>query len=259
MGTEITYQGSIAVVGTGPGSPEHITCQAKAVIEGSDTVVGYRWYVELIRPLLSSQSVHAFDMGEERERAERAVDLAYQGHRVALVSGGDAGIYGMAGNLFERLIERGWSRTTGVPVQVVPGVTAATACAALLGSPLMQDFAVISLSDRFVPWAVIAKRLESVASSDMVMVLYEPASHLRPHQIQEAQRLILRHRGDQTPVGIVRDAFRPSQQVVVTSLGEMLRYDFDMRTVVLIGNSTTYVHEQVMITPRAHPGVTTKS
>ncbi|MBI2166257.1 MAG: precorrin-3B C(17)-methyltransferase [Chloroflexi bacterium] len=245
--------GKITVVGIGPGSLEDLTPRAARAIEESQVVVGYRWYLELIGGLLEGKTVQAFGMGQEQERARAAADLAYQGYQVALVSGGDPGVYGMAGPLLEALLQRGWSRESGLPVEIVPGVTAATAGAALLGAPLMQDFAVISLSDRFGPWELIARRLEAAAASDMVVVLYEPASHLRPRHIEEAQRILLQHRTGETPVGVVRDAYRPGEQVVLTSLGQMLQHSFDMRTVVIVGNSSTKAQGGVMVTPRQYP------
>ena len=193
------------------------------------------------------------DLGQELERASIAVDLAYQGHSVAVVSSGDAGIYGMAGPVFRVLVERGWDGETP-SLEVLPGITAMQSAAALLGSPLMQDFCAISLSDLLTPWETILKRLEAAAQGDFVVALYNPRSQKRNHQLQEAQRILLANRSAQTPVGIVRDAYRPGQDVTVTDLQHLEDHieDVDMVTVVLIGNSTSFLHQGRIVTPRGY-------
>ena len=246
--------GRVRVVSLGPGSPALLTAAARDALAACQVVVGYTGYLEHVRDLLEGKRVLAFGMGEEQARVETAVRLAQEGATVALVSGGDAGVYGMAGLLFEHLVAQGWSAGRGVAVEVVPGVTAAVAAAALVGAPLAADFAVVSLSDRYVPWEVVLRRVEAVAWADMVLVLYEPASRHRPRHIAEAQAVIARHRQLETPVAVVRDAYRPGQEVALTTLGEMLACPMDMRTVVIVGNSTTRAHGGVLVTPRRYPG-----
>lgn len=251
--------GCLRVVSLGPGSLGLLTLAAQRALAECDVVMGYSVYIEHIRELVQGKQLIFFDMGEERQRAEAAVRLAEEGTKVALVSGGDAGVYGMAGLVFEYLATQDWSPDSGVPVEVVPGVTAATAAAAQVGAPLAADFAIISLSDRYIPWGTILRRIEAAAWADMVIVIYEPASRHRPHHIAEAQEVIARYRAPDTPVAVVRDAFRPGQEVVLTSVGEMLRYPLDMRSLVIIGNSTTRVHRGVLVTPRCYPAETPSS
>ncbi len=194
------------------------------------------------------------ELGQELERAEAAVDLAYQGKKVSVVSSGDAGIYGMSGPLFTILTDRNWDGEESPRVETIPGVSALQSAAALLGSPLMQDFCAISLSDLMTPWETIVRRLEAAARGDFVVALYNPRSRRRTAHLLEARRIMLRHRSPQTPVGLVKDAFRPSQQVSIIDLDslEERSEDVDMVTTVVIGNSTTYVHQGHMITPRGY-------
>jgi precorrin-3B C17-methyltransferase len=172
---------------------------------------------------------------------------------VAVVSSGDAGIYGMAGPVFRLLSDRSWDGETP-RLEVVPGISALQSAAALLGSPLMQDFCAISLSDLLTPWEAIRRRIEAAAQGDFVVAFYNPRSRRRDWQLLEARRILLEHRPGTTPVGIVKDAFRSGQQVTVTDLEnlEALCADVDMFTTILIGNSTTYIHQGYMVTPRGY-------
>ncbi len=180
--------------------------------------------------------------------------MAYQGLCVAVVSSGDAGIYGMAGPVFRVLVDRDWDGARP-GVEVLPGVSAMQAAAALLGSPLMQDFCAISLSDLLTPWEAIRRRLEAAAQGDFVVAIYNPRSRTGDRQLQEARRILLAHRSEDTPVGIVRNAYRPDLGVVVTDLQRLEEHLdlIDMVTVVLVGNSTSFAHRGRIVTPRGYP------
>lgn len=244
--------GKLYLVGFGPGSRDHLTFRAKAAIDDARVIIGYRTYVMLVKELIKGKEVFYTGMTGELERARHAVDLAWKGKRVALISSGDAGIYGMAGPALECLKERGWTRGCGPEVEVVPGVTALSACGALLGAPIIHDFCVISLSNLLTPWEVIVKRIEAAGAADYVVVLYNPKSGRRTRQIVEAREILLKHRRPETPVGIVKSASRDGQRVVVTTLDEMLNHEIGMLTTILIGNSTTFVWENMMVTPRGY-------
>lgn len=252
------------IVGTGPGATSHLTDAARQAIASSDVIVGYDNYVELVRPLLAGKQVISTGMMKEVERCREAISLARAGRSVSLVSGGDSGIYGMAGLVLE-LVEMDAKETPGLPrldVQIIPGISAVQAAAALIGAPLMHDFAVISLSDLLTPWDLIKIRLEAAARADFVISIYNPRSKSRRTQIQEAQKIILAYRPPETPVGIVRNACREGQTVIVTTLGQMFDHEIDMTSIVLIGNASSFVDaEGRIVTPRGYaakygPGVT---
>src|SRR5512140_3106479 len=201
------------VVGIGPGDLKHMTYEARGALEEAEVVVGYKTYLDSIEPLLSGKEVVSTGMTKEVERCREALRIAGSGRTVALVSGGDSGIYGMAGLVLE-LADTGES---GSPeIVVIPGVSALQAAAAVLGAPLMHDFAVISLSDLLTPWDVIEKRLAAAAAADFVIALYNPKSKGRVRQIERARELLLAVRPAQTPVGIVRNACRDGEERVVT-------------------------------------------
>ena len=216
-------------------------------------------YIDLVRPLLSNQEVIATGMMGELQRCQLAIDRALAGARVALISSGDVGIYGMAGLALEVCQERGIrlgplssGSEIDLPLEVVPGVPALAAAAALLGAPLMHDFASVSLSDLMTPWEVIKKRVEAAAAADFVLVIYNPKSKKRDWQLAKVQEILLHYRQPETPVGIVSRAMREGQEVRVTSLGEMLQHPVDMQTIIIIGNSQTYEAGGYMITPRGY-------
>jgi precorrin-3B C17-methyltransferase len=244
--------GKLSLVGFGPGSHDHLTFRARAAIDDAQTIIGYRTYVMLVKELIKGKEVFYTGMTEELDRARRAVELAWQGKRVALISSGDVGIYGMAGPALECLKERGWTRGCGLEVEVVPGVTAASACGALLGAPIIHDFCAISLSNLLTPWEVIVRRIEAAARADYVVALYNPKSGRRTQQIVETQKIMLKHRRPETPVGIVKSGTRQGERVVITTLAEMLNHEIGMLTTILIGNSTTFVWEEMMVTPRGY-------
>jgi precorrin-3B C17-methyltransferase len=191
-------------------------------------------------------------MTEELDRAEEAFARARAGQKVALVSSGDAGVYGMAGPTFEVLFQAGWTPESGIAVEIVPGASALNTCAALAGAPLTHDFCAISLSDLLTPWPVIARRLEAAAHADFVVALYNPKSGRRTGQILEARRIFLRHRAPQTPVAIVKSAFRPKQRLEFTTLEALPEADIGMLSTVLIGNSQTFLRAGCMVTPRGY-------
>ncbi|MCQ6274254.1 precorrin-3B C(17)-methyltransferase [Bacillus sp. V3B] len=245
-------KGKLLIIGFGPGSVDHITQRAKDAIKESDYIVGYKTYVNLIEGLLTHQEIISTGMSEEVGRAQEAVRLAEEGRNVSVISSGDAGVYGMAGLVYEVLIKKGWNKETGVEVEVIPGISAINSCAALLGAPVMHDSCTISLSDHLTPWKMIEKRIEAAGQADFVIALYNPKSGKRTRQIEEAQRILLKYRSPQTPVGLVKSAFRDSQNVVITNLGEMLEHEIGMLTTVIIGNTSTSLYDNLMITPRGY-------
>lgn len=263
----VSGPGRLSLVGLGPGHGDHMTARARDAVAASEAVVGYATYLRLIRPLLAEKAVVRTGMTEEVGRAVTAVELAEAGRRVAVVSGGDAGIYGMAGLVMEVLAARGWTPADPAPpwarlwtrgegevleVEVVPGVSALNACAALVGAPLMNDFAAVSLSDHLTPWPVIARRLEAAGAGDFVVVLYNPASGRRTWQLAEACRILRRYRDGATPVALVKSAYRERQEVRTTDLDHLPEAEVGMLTTVIVGNSTTKALGDLLVTPRGY-------
>jgi precorrin-3B C17-methyltransferase len=247
------------VVSLGPGFAEYIIPRAQAALAEAQVVVGYLTYIDLVRPLLTDQEVVATGMKAEVKRCQLALDRACTGQRVALVSSGDAGIYGMAGLVLEMCAAQGLK--VGPPegeadvdfhLEVIPGIPALAAGAALLGAPLMHDFVAISLSDLLTPWETIAKRLELAAQGDFVIVLYNPKSKKRDWQLGAVRDLLLCHKDPLTPVGIVSRAMREGQTTMVTTLNDLMKNPVDMQTIVIIGNSQTHAYGPYMITPRGY-------
>jgi cobalt-precorrin 5A hydrolase / precorrin-3B C17-methyltransferase len=244
--------GRIYVVGTGPGSADYLTPRALRAINDSDVIVGYGTYLDLIRDLIHGKDIVSTGMAQEIDRCRRAIELSEEGRTVAVVSGGDPGIFAMAGLILELVKKRGntfFSRNT---VEVIPGISALNACAARLGAPLMHDFAAISLSDRLTPWETIAARLDAAAGADFVIVLYNPKSKGRATHIEKARDIIMKHRPPQTPVGLVKAAMREGEEVLLSDLAHMPFERIDMQTTVIIGNSKTVVWNDLMITPRGY-------
>ena len=223
----------------------------------------------MIKELIKDKEIVSTGMTQEIERCKKAVELAMSGRTVAVISGGDPGIYAMAGLVFEMLKDRNAlcvmryalknknaSRDTHhvsrIDVEVIPGISALNACAARLGAPLMHDFASISLSDRLTPWKLIEKRLDAAAKADFVIILYNPKSKGRAEHIDRARKIILKYRKPETPVGIVKRAMREDERIIITDLKNMLEHDIDMQTTVIIGNSQTFVWDNRMITPRGY-------
>ena len=246
--------GKLFIVGVGPGHHDHMTYRAKQAISESDTIVGYETYVNLVQDLIKGKDVYRYAMTQEVERAHQCIDLAKSGKIVSLVSSGDPGIYGMAGLIYETLAEQGWEPNTGLQVEIIPGVSALNSCASIIGSPLMTDFAVLSMSDLLVPWEIIVKRVEAAAQGDFVIVIYNPSSKKRIHQLQDTRQILLKYRKPSTPVAIIKGAFRDSQSVVLTDLENMENYadKLGMISTVIIGNSSTYNYKDLMINPRGY-------
>jgi precorrin-3B C17-methyltransferase len=249
-----TDKGKLYVVGIGPGHHDHMTYRAKQVIEESEVIVGYDTYVSLVEDLISGKEVYRYPMTQEVDRANQAIQFAENGRIVSLVSSGDPGIYGMIGLIYEILADKKWNRGAGIYVECVPGVSSLNSCSALVGSPLMTDFAVVSMSDLLVPWEMIVKRVEAAALGDYVTVIYNPASKKRVHQLQDTRDIFLKYRNPETPVAIVKGAYRESQAVVLTTLKDILNHSdmLGMITTVIVGNSSTYNYEGMMINPRGY-------
>lgn len=246
--------GKLYIVGVGPGHHDHMTFRAKEAIAESDTIVGYTTYVNLVEDLIADKDVYRYAMTQEVERAYQCIDLAKSGSIVSLVSSGDPGIYGMAGLIYEILAKSGWNPDAGLPVEIIPGVSALNSCSAIIGSPLMTDFAVLSMSDLLVPWEVITKRVEAAAAGDFVIVIYNPASKKRIHQLHDSRDIILKYRKPDTPVAIIKGAYRDSQTVVLTTLDELPKHSehLGMISTVIVGNSSTYTYKDLMINPRGY-------
>jgi precorrin-3B C17-methyltransferase len=238
--------GTLYVVGLGPGAPGLLTPDASAALDAADTVVGYRGYLDRIAPRLVGKAVVGRTLGEEVERAKTALELAEEGRTVALVSSGDAGIYGMGGLVCELAA----GRATPPEIVMVPGVTAACAAAARLGAPLAHDWACVSLSDLLTPWETVVRRVESAARADFVLVLYNPASRARARQLPEVARRLLHLRDPATPVGLVENAYRPGEHVAVVRLDELATARVSMFTTVIVGSSRTFLAHGRMVTPR---------
>ncbi|HEV2758873.1 MAG TPA: precorrin-3B C(17)-methyltransferase [Acidimicrobiales bacterium] len=242
-------RGHLAVVGLGPGDVAHRTPAAERAVRRAEVVIGYGPYVDACADLLTaSQEVVRSPIGDETVRAKQAVSEAGAGRRVALVCSGDAGVYAMASLTMEV------AGDAGVDVEVVPGVTAALAAAALLGAPLGHDHVVISLSDLLTPWSAIELRLRAAAAADLVVALYNPRSRGRTWQFDSARSILLEHRSPTTPVGVVTDASRAGQSVALTTLGDVDPSDVGMTTCVIVGSSATRVIGGRMVTPRGYRG-----
>ena len=241
-------QGKLTVVGIGPGSLDLLTLRAKKAIEESSVIAGYKTYIALLGNLSKGKELISTGMTHEVERARQAIDKAKEGCRVCLVSSGDPGVYGMAGLVLELLKE-----DERVEVEIIPGVMASSASAAILGAPLTHDFAVISLSDLLTDLSLIEQRVEAAAKADFVIALYNPKGKKRAKPLQRAWQILMRCKSPKTPVGIVRNCERAGQKVKITTLEAMLSFEnIDMVTTIIVGNSQTFVKDKHMITPRGY-------
>ena len=241
--------GKIIVAGIGPGSSDDITPAVTHALRQADVIVGYKYYFQFIEPIVKV-GCECVDTGmkRERERAEMAFNMAEQGKTVVVISSGDAGIYGMAPLIYE--MKR--AQDSSIEVVTLPGISAFQKAAALLGAPIGHDFCVISLSDLMTPWATIERRIQAAAQADFVTAIYNPRSHERYWQLHRLKEIFLKERNALTPVGYVRQAGRDDEQVTVTTLTDFQPDDVDMFTVVIIGNSQSYVWQQHVITPRGY-------
>jgi precorrin-3B C17-methyltransferase len=232
------------VVGIGPGGPEHLTFKARAVIEQCQVVVGYTYYIDLIRELIAGKTIIATGMTAEIERCQQAIASARAGRDTCIVSTGDPGLYGMAGPILELADD--------VAVEVVPGLTAALCAAAEVGAPIMHDWCTISLSDLLTPWDIIAQRLDHAAQADFVIALYNPKSKGRPAHLKQAVDILLRSKSADTPVAIVKNAGRAGNAQRLATLASLDDEGIDMKTVIIIGNRQSYIKHGRMITPRGY-------
>lgn len=235
------------VVGLGPGGPYEMTGRALDALEESDVIIGYTVYVDLIREKFAHKALLATGMTKEVERCQMALEEVLKGKTVAMVCSGDAGVYGMAGIVHEVAKDH-----PEVIIEVVPGITAACSAAAVLGAPLIHDFALISLSDLLTPWEKIEKRLLLAAEADFVICLYNPSSKKRHDYLQKACEIVLNYKEPQTACGYVRHIGRPGEEAVVCTLGELREAQVDMFTTVIIGNSETRVLNGKLVTPRGY-------
>lgn len=248
----------IYVTGLGPGGHEHTTHAALDSLKDADIIVGYKTYIDMIKDFdeVQGKEMRASGMRSETDRCQEVLDLARSGKTVTLVSSGDAGVYGMAGIMLE-IYEKEKKEDPSLEemqVEVVPGISAANSAASVLGAPLMHDYCVISLSDLMTSWELIEKRLECAGMGDFVTVLYNPKSKGRPDNLDAAQKILLKYKKPDTPVGIVRDAGRKGENIIVTTLELLPQNPVDMRSVVLIGNSNSYITSDMkhIITPRGY-------
>lgn len=246
--SRLRSQGKLYIVGIGPGAAEHLTKKAEKVLLGSEYVIGNGAYIDQIAGVIKDAKVIRNGMGGEVERARLAVELS-KDHIVSIISGGDANVYGMAGLVFEVA-----EKADEIDIEVIPGVTALCAAASLLGAPLVTDFAVISLSDLLTSKQIIEKRLSCAAEADFVIAIYNPKSRSRRENFGEAIEIIRKYRSEDTPVGIVKNATREGETVVVTTLGKIMQHNnlIDMSTLVLIGNSESRLWNSRIITPRGY-------
>lgn len=242
--------GKITVIGLGPGSLLDMTPRARQAIESAEVVAGYTTYIKLIESLLGGKEIIGTGMMQEIDRCRMAVEMAMSEKNTVVVSSGDSGVYGMAGLVLELLLQQ--PEAERPEFDVIAGISAVNAAAAVLGAPLMHDFAVISLSNLLTSWELIKKRVEMAAAGDFVIALYNPKSHKRVQNIEEVREIVLRYRKPSTPVGIVTGASRDAETKVISTLQDFTKEEINMFSLVIIGNSRTYVREGYMITPRGY-------
>ena len=242
--------GKITVVGLGPGGQEQMTPKALKAIQEAEVVAGYTTYIRLIEPLLEGKAVIGTGMMQEVDRCRLAVKTAAEGKNTIMVSSGDSGVYGMAGLVLEIVLQ--YEEAERPEVDIVAGLSAVNAAAAVLGAPLMHDFAVISLSDRLTPWELIKKRAALAAQGDFVIALYNPKSKSRAKNIDEIHDILLQYKSPSTPVGIVKNASRADEQKILSNLRDFTKEDIDMFSMVIIGNSKTFIQDGWMVTPRGY-------
>ncbi len=239
--------GVLKVIGFGPGSKEDMSLRAIEALETADLIMGYTTYVKILKEIFPDKEFKSTGMTREVDRCRAALEEA-KDKTVALVSSGDSGIYGMASITYQVASQMG----SDVRIEVIPGITAASSAASLLGAPLTHDTALISLSNCLTPWDIIVRRLEATSSSDMVIALYNPRSKARPDVLAEAISIISRYRPSTTPVGVARNIGRSDQSSYCTTLGELDCESIDMFCTLIIGNSKTFVDGDKMITPRGY-------
>ena len=237
----------IYVIGTGPGELSQITPRAMDAIKEANVLAGYNLYVDLLGDLVEGKEITQTPMKQAVKRCQAAIDSALAGNTVAMISSGDAGVYGMAGLIYELAEDH-----PQIEIEVIPGVTAASSAAAVLGAPLIHDFAVISLSDLMTPWEKIEKRLELAADADFVVTLYNPSSIKRHDYLEKACHIMLKYKSEDTKCGYVRNIGRDGEEATVLTLGELKNAQVDMFTTVVIGNSQTRIINNKLVTPRGY-------
>lgn len=237
----------LCVVGIGPGSKADMTFRAFEALEAADLIVGYQTYVNLVKTIFPDKEFYSTGMRGELDRCREAIDLALSGRRVAVVSSGDAGVFGMATLLLELA-----QNEDNLEIEVIPGVTAATSGAALLGAPLAHDFACISLSNQLTPWDLIEQRLKAVSEADLCLALYNPASKERPDSLKLAAEIMLMFKRPDTVCAYTRQIGREGQEVGYLTLGELADFPADMQTTVFVGNTETKMLRGRMVTPRGY-------
>ncbi len=235
------------IIGSGPGDTIHMTEAALEAVRESDVIVGYDRYVELIKDEIGGKEICTSGMTKEKERCIRAIEYAGEGRTVSVISSGDAGVYGMAGLIYELAGE-----SPGFEIKVIPGITAAVSAAAVLGAPLMHDFAVISLSDLLTPWEKIVKRLRAASEADFVICLYNPRSSKRTDHLKMACEYMLEHKSADTKCGWVRNIGREGEEYGICTLEELASLEADMFTTIIVGNSQTRVINGRLVTPRGY-------
>jgi precorrin-3B C17-methyltransferase len=240
----------VYVVGIGPGAKKQMTLEAEEILQSCDLIVGYTVYVDLVRETFPEKQFLTTPMRQEAKRCEMALETAKQGKCVAMVCSGDAGVYGMAGLMFEI-----GTKFPEVEIEIVPGITAASGGASVLGAPLIHDFAVISLSDLLTPWEKIEKRLRAAAMADFVVCLYNPSSKKRHDYLEKACVCLLEYKREDTVCGIVRNIGRTGESYKILSLEELKYTETDMFTTVFIGNEQTTIVNGRMVTPRGYRDV----
>ena len=241
-------QGKLFVVGIGPGSVADRTHRAEEAIRKSTVIVGYKLYLEHISDLTEGKELLSTGMRQERARCKVALERTMSGETVAFISSGDAGVYGMAGLAMEMATAHGWE----VDIEVIPGISAANSAAALMGAPLMLDYACVSLSDLMVPWDTIVRRIEALAAADMVVALYNPKSTKRVHQIEQVAGIFLEHRSADTVVGIATAVGASGEATVISNLGSFLDEKITMKSIVIVGSSSSGMFNGRFVTPRGY-------
>ena len=236
--------GKLYVIGIGPGGLEHMTLKAKQAIEESNIVVGYNKYIDMIKPLVEDKELFSTGMRGEEARCRKALELSKENNTVALISTGDSGIYGMAGLILQMQEDES--------VEIIPGVTASSAAGSVIGAPLMHDNCNISLSDLMTPYDLIKKRVRNAADADMIISLYNPRSKGRPHYLREAIEIIKEYRELNTPVAVVRHALRDGQEYKLFTLENFDEEVVDMFSIVIVGNSQSFIKSGKFITPRGY-------
>lgn len=236
--------GKLYVIGIGPGGLEHMTLKAKQAIEESNIVVGYNKYIDMIKPLVEDKELFSTGMRGEEARCRKALELSKENNTVALISTGDSGIYGMAGLILQMQEDES--------VEIIPGVTASSAAGSVIGAPLMHDNCNISLSDLMTPYEDIKKRVRLAAEGDFVISLYNPKSKGRPHYLRECVDIIKEFRGEETPIAVVRNALREGESKEIFTLKDFNDEVVDMFSIVIIGNSKSYIKDGYFVTPRGY-------